>query len=38
VLFLGIGLILNAIKRFHTENQELVGNLYKLMSRRRNRD
>lgn len=38
VLFLGIGLILNAIKRFHTESQELVGNLYKLMSRRRNRD
>ena len=38
VLFLGIGLILNAITRYHLENHELVGNLYKLMSRNRNRD
>jgi glycosyltransferase involved in cell wall biosynthesis len=38
VMFLGIGLILNAIKRFHVESQELVGNLYKLISRRRERD
>jgi len=29
VLFLGIGLILNAIKRFHIENQEVVINLYR---------
>jgi len=29
VLFLGIGLILNAITKFHVENQELLGNLYR---------
>ena len=29
VLFLGIGLILNAITKFHVENQELIGNLYR---------
>jgi glycosyltransferase involved in cell wall biosynthesis len=38
VLFLGIGLILNAITRFHIESQELVGSLYKLVTRRRSRD
>jgi glycosyltransferase involved in cell wall biosynthesis len=38
VLFLGIGLILNAITRFHMESQDLVGNLYKLVARRRNGD
>jgi glycosyltransferase involved in cell wall biosynthesis len=35
VLFLGIGLILNAIKRFHMESQELVGNLFKRLGRTR---
>jgi hypothetical protein len=29
VLFLGIGLILNAIKKFHLDNQELIGKLLK---------
>jgi uncharacterized membrane protein len=38
VLFLGIGLILNAITRFHMESQDLVGNLYKLVTRGRSRD
>lgn len=38
VLFLGIGLILNAITRFHMESQELVGNLYKIITRRQDRD
>jgi glycosyltransferase involved in cell wall biosynthesis len=37
VLFLGIGLILNAILRFHMEGQELVGNLFKRLSRDRER-
>jgi glycosyltransferase involved in cell wall biosynthesis len=38
VLFLGIGLILNAIAGYHMENQELVGNLYRLMRQSRDRD
>ncbi len=38
VLFFGIGLILNAITRFHVESQDLVGNLYKLVTRRRKGD
>jgi glycosyltransferase involved in cell wall biosynthesis len=29
VLFLGIGLIMNAIKKFHLESQELIGKLFK---------
>ncbi|MCI0451161.1 MAG: glycosyltransferase [Candidatus Latescibacteria bacterium] len=35
VLFLGIGLILNAIKRFHMENQELIVGLLKDTDRNR---
>jgi hypothetical protein len=37
VLFLGIGLILNAIKRFHMESQELVGNLFRRLDRGQDR-
>jgi glycosyltransferase involved in cell wall biosynthesis len=37
VLFLGIGLILNAIRKFHAETQEMVGNVYRLVTRDRNR-
>lgn len=38
VLFLGIGLILNAIIGYHTETHELIGNVHRLMGRDRNRD
>ena len=38
VLFLGMGLILKAISGYHMESQELIGNLYRLMSRDRNND
>jgi hypothetical protein len=38
VLFLGIGLILNAISGYHAETQDLIGNLYRLLRRDRNRD
>lgn len=34
VLFLGIGLILNAITKFHLETQDVVGNLHRLLDRR----
>jgi glycosyltransferase involved in cell wall biosynthesis len=37
VLFLGIGLILNAIKRFHMENQELIAGIFKRVDRERDR-
>jgi hypothetical protein len=37
-LFLGIGLILNAISGYHMESQELVGNLYRLVSRDRDNE
>jgi glycosyltransferase involved in cell wall biosynthesis len=37
VLFFGIGLILNAIARFHMESQGMVGNLIRRVSRDRDR-
>jgi len=37
-LFFGIGLILKAISGYHLESQELIGNLFRLMSRRRKND
>jgi glycosyltransferase involved in cell wall biosynthesis len=38
VLFLGIGLILSAIHRYHMENQELIGNLCEFVFRLKKRD
>ncbi|RKZ11632.1 glycosyl transferase [bacterium] len=35
VLFLGIGLILNAITKFHIENQEVVASLHRRLDRSR---
>lgn len=38
VLFFGIGLILNAITKFHLENQEAVGQMQRILDEGRDRD